>query len=99
MKKLIIIATVLMALILSGCNFPGVESEAPQDPTAAMATAISKILTGTPVEIEITESPAETETEEPPAPDETEEPTEEISPPEATEEPTPTPEPSSKMAF
>lgn len=92
MKKLIIIATVLMALILSGCNFPGVESEAPQDPTAAMATAISKILTGTPVEIDITEPPVVEETEEPPAPQETEEPTEEVSPPEETEEPTSTPE-------
>ncbi len=62
MKKWMIISTLLLALILTGCNLPGYEGTSPEDADAAMATEISRILTGTPIELEETLAPEEEET-------------------------------------
>jgi len=98
MKKFSIFTLVLLALVLSACNFPGFEETAvPEQSDDAMATEISKILTGTPVEIQPSATmpveeeeptqPVETEETQPPA-TATPEPEEE-----EEEEATPTPEP------
>ncbi len=50
MKKITIISIIFLALILSGCNFPGYQ-DVTNDSDNSMATEIAKILTGTPVEI------------------------------------------------
>ncbi len=51
MKKLSILSLILLALIVSGCNFPGYEGFSLDDSDDSMATEIAKILTGTPGEI------------------------------------------------
>lgn len=102
MKKLTLISIVVLAFILTGCNFPGFQSDASVDPDDAMATEIARILTGTPIQIEATTAP--TEIEQPQTPEETEEiqptePEETLPEPEEPEEPvetqapTATPEP------
>jgi len=100
MKKLIIATSIIFALILSGCNFPGFESETAIDADDAMATEISRILTGTPIQIDVTPSVTEeviVETEEPeeietaePTEEEVIEPTETEEPEESTQTPQPT---------
>lgn len=103
MRKLTIVSLILLALILSGCNMPGYESTAPQDADNAMATEISKILTGTPVELEevLPEVEDEVEATLPPEVEPTQDQeaeateeeleAEETEAPEPTETPTPTP--------
>jgi hypothetical protein len=107
MKKLIIATSIIFALILSGCNFPGFESETTIDADDAMATEISRILTGTPIQIDVTppvteevivetEEPEEIETAEPTKeeviePTETEEPEESTQTPQPTDTPAPMP--------
>jgi hypothetical protein len=76
MKKLTLITIVLLALVLSACNYPIIE-ENTEEQDNSMATEIARILTGTPVSIlisptanEITVEPTEalvTEETEPPA--------------------------------
>lgn len=87
MKKLSILFILVVALILSGCNFPGFDAEAPDDSDDALATEIAKILTGTPEEIDDPSEPEPIETE---APDPTPTATEEPEQPTATAEPTAT---------
>ena len=102
MKKLIFVIILILALVLSGCNFPGFETDVAPDPDDAMATESARILTGTPMEVDFTPTPVEEETEqviptepedplpEPTVPEPTvPEPTEPVEP----EEPTPTPAP------
>lgn len=97
MKKLILISIFILAFVLSGCNLPGFQIDAEVDPDNAMATEIARILTGTPIQIELTTAPEEIE--QPETPEETEEiqPTEaELPEPEEpveTEAPTATPAP------
>ncbi|MFY9365871.1 MAG: family 16 glycoside hydrolase, partial [Brevefilum fermentans] len=52
MKKLFITTILILAFALSGCHFPGFQSDSAVDPEDVMATEISKILTGTPIQIE-----------------------------------------------
>ena len=98
MKKLIVFTILIFAFVLTGCNFPGFQSDAALDPDDAMATEIARILTGTPIQIEPTDLPAEEEIEAPETPEETEavltEPTEPVEPtqtPAPTDTPAPTP--------
>lgn len=88
MKKITLISLLLLAVVLSGCNYPGSQGETPDQEDDSMATEIAKILTGTLVVVEPT--PTQTvipeETEE--APTSTPEPTQEAP------EPTPTNTPS-----
>jgi len=107
MKKLIIITILVLALVLTGCNFPGFDTDEPADPDNAMATEIARILTGTPVEVDVEPTPTMEEVEEviptetveptiePTVPEPTIEPTAEPTEPEPVEpvEPTPTPAP------
>ncbi len=87
MKKYSILFILVVALILSGCNFPGFEADPPEDSDDAMATEIAKILTGTPDEIQEPIEAYPVVTEEPePTPTQTEEPEQ----PTATAEPTAT---------
>ncbi|MDY6866929.1 MAG: hypothetical protein SVT56_03330 [Chloroflexota bacterium] len=53
MKKLTLFSLLLLAVLLSGCNFPGYEGFGPEDSDDSMATEIAKILTGTPGEVVI----------------------------------------------
>lgn len=100
MKKITIISLIFLALILTGCNFPGYEDTS-VDTDDSMATEIAKILTGTPVEISSSSTPeivdettetTEVEETEPTATD-TAEPTEETATPTQTETPTASPTP------
>ena len=50
MKKITLITLLLFALVLSACNYPGVDAEATEQDDS-MATEIARILTGTPVTI------------------------------------------------
>lgn len=86
MKKMTIIALLVLALVLTGCNFPGTQDQTSPEGDDAMATEIARILTGTPVEAEPTPTqlPAE-ETQEPPTTtpevtEETSEPTKTMTP-------------------
>ena len=54
MKKLTIITLLVLALVLTGCNFPGSQDQTPEGEDDSMATEIARILTGTPVEAETT---------------------------------------------
>jgi len=100
MKKLTLIAFIMMVFVLSSCNLPGFDGQTQEPDDDSMATEISKILTGTPIEVQNTPTstsvPQTTEEEQPTAtpsqdetdqPQDTEEPTETSEP----EEPTPTP--------
>lgn len=87
MKKWIFVTIVIFSLVLSGCNFPGFGGETDVDPDDAMATEIAKILTGTPIQIELSPTPAVEEI----VPTEQEEALPEPTEPEAVEEPTPAP--------
>lgn len=104
MKKWMMIFTLLLVLILTGCYLPGYEGTSPEEQDSAMATEISRILTGTPIEVEetpaleeeVTTIPEETETEptqtpEPDAEEEEEEEEQEEPEEETTPEPTNTP--------
>lgn len=99
MKKLTFISILLMAVVLTGCNYPASQEKAPEDADDSMATEIARILTGTPVEAEPTPTLPEPleetveETEE--APTSTLEPTEETV--EETAEPTPTNTPTEEV--
>jgi len=53
MKKFTLFTLLLLAVIVSGCNFPGYEGYGPEDSDDSMATEIAKILTGTPGEVVI----------------------------------------------
>lgn len=102
MKKLITFTLIILTVILSSCNMPGYE-DTPEGSDDSMATEISRILTGTPIEIQATPTlqeeqqttePVE-ETAEPATatslPEETEvPPTETLEPEEDTPTPTPT---------
>lgn len=95
MKKLMIISLLLLAVILTGCNYPASQEKSPEDADDSMATEIARILTGTPVEAEPSPTPTQTaeETEEVPTntpkpPEETEEPTAETAEPTPTNTPT-----------
>jgi len=98
MKKFTILTFILLAVLLSSCHFPGYEDDSSSESDDAMATEISRILTGTPVEID--EEPTEPEdVEETTAPEPTEEPeeteeveTETVEPEETEAEPTETEE-------
>lgn len=97
MKKFLIITLILMAVLLSGCNLPGSQGETPEDADDQMATEIARILTGTPVEVDLSPTPQEEEEEEtsipaePTATQEIEETEETVEPEEtATIEPTET---------
>ena len=74
MKKITLIIFVLLALVLSACNYP-IVNENPEDQDNSMATEIARILTGTPVTILISPTVAD-ETGEPTEAEETEEETE-----------------------
>jgi len=96
MKKFVFTALILLAVLLTGCNLPGSQGETSEDADDQMATEIARILTGTPVEVDISPTPQEVEEEETSVPveptvtlesGETEEPEET-----ATAEPTETPE-------
>lgn len=87
MKKLIVVTTLIFALFLSGCNFPGFGTDEAPDPEDAMATEIARILTGTPVEVDVSPTPVDEDVEVEPTP--LPEPTEPVE----TEEPTPVPTP------
>ena len=79
MKKITIITLILLAIVVSACNYPGSDEGQPSgESNDPMATEIARILTGTPVEIE-----GEPTAEETTAPEPTEE---EIAVPEETEE-------------
>jgi len=68
MKKLILTSLILLALVLSGCNYPAYQETAPEQDDEAMATEIAKILTGTPVDVASSPTPrvvVEETTEEP----------------------------------
>ncbi len=73
MKKITLITFVLLALVLSACNYPTIEENTDEQDNS-MATEIARILTGTPVSIlisptasEETVEPTEVEETEPPA--------------------------------
>jgi len=86
MKKLTLIALLVLALTLSACNFPGYEeTDAESDDT--MATEISKILTGTPLEVEVSPTPLETDVEPTEQMETPESPTATLEPEEDTPEP------------
>jgi hypothetical protein len=51
MKKITLFSLLLLAAIVSGCNFPGYEGFGPEESDDLMATEIAEILTGTPGEI------------------------------------------------
>ncbi len=88
MKKLLIISLLLLAVVLTGCNYPASQEKSPEDADDSMATEIAQILTGTPVEAEPTPTLTEPVEE---TPEETEEvPTSTPQPTEETEAPTPT---------
>ena len=98
MKKFVTITIVLLALVLTGCNMPASQERVPEDDL--MQTEISRILTNTPIEVEVSPTPMgqEEEIEAPTEPAETEEmeeteaaPTEEPAETEEAETPTPTP--------
>jgi len=98
MKKLVFIITLVFALGLSGCHFPGFEEDAALDPDDAMATEIARILTGTPIQVEpsptsIPEEIEETEEVEEVQPTEPEETLPEPTQPVEVEQPTSTPAP------
>jgi hypothetical protein len=99
MKKLIFVTIFVLAIILSGCNFPGFDTDVTVDPDDAMATEIARILTGTPVEVDVPPTPTE-EIEEavPTDPIEPEETLPEPTEPVETEEPTTTPLPTETPA-
>jgi hypothetical protein len=64
MKKITLITLIVLALVISGCNFPGNEEATTDDSDDAMATEIARILTGTPVEVEeVSPTPDATEVE------------------------------------
>jgi len=92
MKKFTIITLILLAILVSACNYPGNgEGQPAEEANDPMATEIARILTGTPVEIE--EEPTAEETtapepteEETAVPEETEEVETETVEPEETEE-------------
>ena len=84
MKKPAFLMIIILALIVSGCNYPGYEQPVDEDEDT-MATEIAKILTGTPVEIQLSPT-ADIDQEEPDAaPDATD------TPEPAVQEDTPTP--------
>lgn len=92
MKKFILISFIMMVFVLSSCNLPGFDGETPEETDDSMATEISKILTGTPIEIQETPTstlvPETTEEEQPTATPVSQDETEE---PQDTEEPTQAP--------
>lgn len=98
MKKLIIISAVILAFVLAGCHYPGLQNGADLDPDDAMATEIVKILTGTPAQVEPTATLSEETVELTEIPDETPiepdedliEPVEPIEPEEPATSPAPT---------
>ena len=94
MKKFTILMFILLAVLLSSCHFPGYEDDSSSESDDAMATEISRILTGTPVEIEVSPATSEEIDETVPVeePEETEEMEEEAAPPTDTQEPEPTEE-------
>lgn len=112
MKKLTLVTILVLVLVLTGCNLPGFQSGETLDPDDAIATEISRILTGTPIQVEIsptgateeieepeeTEEVEETEETEPVEPTEPEETTPEPTEPAETEAPTPTPAPTDTPA-
>lgn len=57
MKKITFITIIVLALILAGCHFPGFDSDAALDPDDAMATEIARILTGTPIQVDLSPTP------------------------------------------
>lgn len=68
MKKITLITLLLLALVVSACNFPGVKTTEEQD--NSLATEIARILTGTPVTILVSPTAGQpgvepTDTEEP----------------------------------
>ncbi|MGI6740108.1 MAG: hypothetical protein ACOX7C_01275 [Brevefilum sp.] len=96
MKKWTIIALLLLAVLVSGCNLPGSTPASPQQQDDAMATEISRILTGTPVKIEPSATPEieeETPVEEPEMTQPEEEATEAIEDPQEEVQPTETAQP------
>ena len=95
MKKITLIIFVLLALVLSACNYPIVE-ETTEEQDNSMATEIAKILTGTPVSILISPTAGE-ETVEPAATEETE-PTATDTPEVIADTATPTPTMTSTLA-
>lgn len=100
-KKLTFISIMILALLLAGCNLPSnLVSEEPTDDS--MATEIAKILTGTPVDVQISPTVEATEdqsaTEAPTDEVTTEEPTEELVEDTATPTVTPTVGPTATMA-
>ena len=94
MKKLMFISLLLLAVILTGCNYPASQEKSPEDADDSMATEIAQILTGTPVEAEPTPTLTEPVEETEVVPTNTPEPTEEPEAPTPTNtpqaEPTPT---------
>jgi len=103
MKKWTIITFLLLAVVVSGCNLPSYGTVSPDQQDDAMATEISRILTGTPVEIEpsaTVEVEAEEPTEVPEGTQPEEEITEEVQETEEVIEPTETalPEPTDTPA-
>lgn len=72
MKKLVFFTIIILAFLLSGCNFPGFQTDGGLDPDVAMATEIARILTGTPVQIDATPTPIDEEIDEPEIPEEIE---------------------------
>ncbi len=105
MRKITLISFIALIFVLSSCNLPGFDGKTQEPDDDSMATEISKILTGTPIEIkdtptstavpEITETEAEqpsvTPQEETEAPEDTDEPTAAPTDTSEPEEPTPTP--------
>lgn len=105
MKKMTLIAFIVMVFVLSSCNLPGFDGQTQEPDDDSLATEIANILTGTPIEVqntptstavpEITETEAEqtsaTPQEETEEPQDTDEPT--IAPSDISEpeEATPTP--------
>jgi len=92
MKKISLITMIAVVLVLSSCNLPGFDGQTQEPDDDSMATEISKILTGTPIEVRNTptstsvpDSTEEEPTTPPDAPDETETPEDTDEP---TEEPT-----------
>jgi len=90
MKKLFFVTILILALVLSGCHFPGFDTDVAPDPEDAMATEIARILTGTPVEVDISPTPVDEDVVEEPTP--LPEPTEPVETEDPTPVPTPTPE-------
>ena len=101
MKKITLIAFIVMVFVLSSCNLPGFTGQTPEPDDDSMATEISKILTGTPIEVQntptstaIPDTTEEQPTATPVSQDETEEPQDTQEPTEEpTEGPTETSEP------